>query len=93
MTDTEGVPDDWMGLDSGPATTLAFAEVVSRAKLIVWNGPMGVFEFASFEAGTKVDYIRARTSCVCIHPRICTIVSVHSHTFDLVATNILRFFL
>jgi phosphoglycerate kinase len=68
VTDTEGVPDDWMGLDSGPATTLAFAEVVSRAKLIVWNGPMGVFEFASFEAGTKgvMDAAVAATAAGCV---------------------------
>lgn len=53
MVDQEGVPDGWMGLDSGPETTRLFAEVVERAKLIVWNGPMGVFEFDAFEAGTK----------------------------------------
>jgi phosphoglycerate kinase len=48
-----GVPDGWMGLDHGPATVAAFAEVVASARTIVWNGPMGVFEFAAFETGTK----------------------------------------
>uniref|UniRef100_A0A914W739 phosphoglycerate kinase n=1 Tax=Plectus sambesii TaxID=2011161 RepID=A0A914W739_9BILA len=41
------------GMDVGPETTKAFAEVVSRAKTIVWNGPAGVFEFPNFAKGTK----------------------------------------
>jgi len=49
----DGVPDGWMGLDCGPASNTMFAEVVGRAKTIVWNGPAGVFEFANFEKGTK----------------------------------------
>jgi len=52
-TDEEGIPDGWMGLDSGPKSNKEFAEVVSRAKTIVWNGPVGVFEFPKFETGTK----------------------------------------
>lgn len=67
VTATEGVPEGWMGLDSGPETTATFAEVVSRAKLIVWNGPMGVFEFAAFESGTKgvMDAVVAATTNGC----------------------------
>jgi phosphoglycerate kinase len=53
VTETEGVPDGWIGLDVGPASTAAFVAAAARAKLIVWNGPMGVFEWPSFEAGTK----------------------------------------
>lgn len=49
----EGIPDGWMGLDVGPQTNLKFAEVISRAKTIVWNGPAGVFEFPNFAQGTK----------------------------------------
>ena len=49
----EGIPDGWMGLDVGPKTNELFAEVIRRAKLIVWNGPAGVFEMSSFAAGTK----------------------------------------
>jgi phosphoglycerate kinase len=45
-------PDDWMGLDIGPATISAFSAVLARAKMIVWNGPMGVFEMAAFATGT-----------------------------------------
>jgi len=49
----EGIPEGWMGLDCGPKSNIAFAEVVARAKLIVWNGPAGVFEFENFSGGTK----------------------------------------
>jgi len=49
----EGVPDGWMGLDVGPKTSEAFAEVIAGAKLVVWNGPAGVFEFDAFANGTK----------------------------------------
>ncbi len=48
-----GIPDGWMGLDIGPASSVAFAEVVSKARTVVWNGTMGVFEFEAFASGTK----------------------------------------
>jgi phosphoglycerate kinase len=48
-----GIPAGWMGLDCGPESTKIFAEVVRRAKTIVWNGPAGVFEMAKFANGTK----------------------------------------
>jgi phosphoglycerate kinase len=47
------VPDDMMALDIGPATTEIFSEEIARAKTIVWNGPMGVFELEPFARGTK----------------------------------------
>lgn len=46
------IPDDWEGLDIGPETVKIFAEVVSNSKTILWNGPMGVFEFPAFAKGT-----------------------------------------
>jgi phosphoglycerate kinase len=46
------IPDGWMGLDIGPATVAAYGEDVRRAKLVVWNGPMGVFEMEPFAQGT-----------------------------------------
>jgi len=49
---TQEVPDDRMGLDIGPATVVLFSEVLNRAGTIVWNGPMGVFEFSQFSIGT-----------------------------------------
>jgi phosphoglycerate kinase len=47
------VPDGWLGLDIGPATRTAFAERIAGAKTVFWNGPMGVFEWPRFAAGTK----------------------------------------
>ncbi|XP_019869178.1 probable phosphoglycerate kinase [Aethina tumida] len=49
----EGIPDEWMGLDIGPKTVEAFREPIRRAKVIVWNGPAGVFEWEKFSKGTK----------------------------------------
>ena len=46
------IPDGWMGLDIGPETIALFSRVVRRSKTILWNGPMGVFEMKSFQAGT-----------------------------------------
>jgi phosphoglycerate kinase len=48
-----GVPAGWRALDIGPRTVAAFAEALKGAALIVWNGPMGVFEFPEFAAGTN----------------------------------------
>eukprot|EP00939_MAST-03C_sp_MAST-3C-sp1_P005327 g5327.t1 len=48
-----GVPEGWMGLDIGPKTVKAYQEAVSKAKTVVWNGPMGVFEFKNFSMGSK----------------------------------------
>ncbi len=46
------IPDSWMGMDIGPVSRQHFGKVVSGAKTILWNGPMGVFEFHNFAAGT-----------------------------------------
>ena len=48
-----GIPDGWKGLDIGPATVSVFADVLSTARTVFWNGPMGVFEVAPFAAGTR----------------------------------------
>ena len=47
------VPDGWMGLDIGPESVKRFTTLLSNAKTVFWNGPMGVFEFPAFAAGTK----------------------------------------
>merc|ERR1712139_528664 len=52
-TKEEGIPDGFMGFDCGPESVKKNAEAVMEAKTIIWNGPMGVFEMASFETGTK----------------------------------------
>ncbi len=49
----EEIPSEMMGLDIGPTTIELFKGEISRAKTIFWNGPMGVFEMAPFEAGTR----------------------------------------
>merc|ERR1719265_1520575 len=52
-TMAEGVPAGFMGLDCGPQSIEKNRAAVMKAKTIIWNGPMGVFEMASFERGTK----------------------------------------
>lgn len=47
------IPDGWMGLDIGPKTIESFKKELSTAKLVLWNGPLGVFEWSAFEKGTK----------------------------------------
>ena len=47
------IPDGWEGLDAGPETRKAFADVIKNAKTILWNGPAGVFEFDNFTAGSR----------------------------------------
>lgn len=47
------IPDGWMGLDIGANAVEQFSNVISRSKTILWNGPMGVFEMAKFQHGTK----------------------------------------
>ena len=48
-----GIEDDWMGLDIGEETRKLFTDAIKDAKTIVWNGPMGVFEWKNFEGGTR----------------------------------------
>lgn len=50
---SNAIPDGWMGLDIGPNACEQFANVVSKAKTILWNGPMGVFEMHKFQTGTR----------------------------------------
>lgn len=52
VVDVSEIPADWQGLDIGPKTRKQFAKEISRAKTIVWNGPMGVFEWEPFAEGT-----------------------------------------
>ncbi len=47
------IPDGWQGLDIGPETRELFADVITQSKTILWNGPMGVFEFSNFAKGTN----------------------------------------
>ncbi|MGM0635809.1 MAG: phosphoglycerate kinase [Bacteroidota bacterium] len=46
------IPEAWMGLDAGPETNQKFAEIIAKSKIILWNGPLGVFEYSNFSTGT-----------------------------------------
>ncbi len=50
---SNAIPDGWMGLDIGPMAIEQFTNVIKKSKTILWNGPMGVFEMAKFQHGTK----------------------------------------
>ena len=50
---TRAIPDGWQGLDIGPATRAMYCEAVADAGTVIWNGPMGVFEFPAFAKGTE----------------------------------------
>jgi phosphoglycerate kinase len=52
ITSVNATPDGWMGLDIGPDTIRNFGAEIARARTIVWNGPMGVFEMPAFARGT-----------------------------------------
>lgn len=49
----DGIPADWEGIDIGPKTREIYADVIANSKLVVWNGPMGVFEIEPFSHGTR----------------------------------------
>lgn len=50
--DSKNIPDGWMGLDIGPKTIEQFSTIIKSSRTILWNGPMGVFEFDKFATGT-----------------------------------------
>lgn len=52
IVDTDSIPADWEGIDIGPKTREIYADVIKNSKLVVWNGPMGVFEIEPFSHGT-----------------------------------------
>ena len=53
VVDIKEIPEGWMGLDIGPKTVELYTDAVKNAGTVVWNGPMGVFEFEAFAGGTK----------------------------------------
>ena len=53
MAKSDNIPDEWMGVDIGKDSVEKFSATIAKAKTILWNGPMGVFEMTNFAAGTK----------------------------------------
>ncbi|MFD1739399.1 phosphoglycerate kinase [Bacillus salitolerans] len=53
VVSVDSIPSEWQGLDIGPETREIYEKVISESKLVIWNGPMGVFEMEAFENGTK----------------------------------------
>lgn len=63
IVDVDGIPAEWEGIDIGPKTRELYADVIKNSKLVVWNGPMGVFEIEPFAHGTiAVAQATAETS-------------------------------
>jgi len=52
VVDVENIPEGWMGLDNGPKATAEIVQKLGECKTVIWNGPMGVFEFEAFAKGT-----------------------------------------
>jgi phosphoglycerate kinase len=53
VVDAGNIPDEWEGLDIGPETAKIFSDIIKNSKTVLWNGPMGVFEFPNFAIGTN----------------------------------------
>lgn len=67
VNDGRDIPDGWQGLDIGPKTIALFCDAVKDAGTVIWNGPMGVFEFAAFAEGTmEVAKAIAATNAISI---------------------------
>ena len=64
----DGIPDGWLGLDVGPATQATFSKTAAASTTVVWNGPMGVFEFDAFSKGTfgVADALAANEAAITI---------------------------
>jgi phosphoglycerate kinase len=86
------VPDRWLIMDIGPATSLLYSEVLYDAKTIIWNGPMGVFEMDAFSRGTSsvVNYV-ANSYALTIAGGGSTDVAIHrageSHRITYISTG------
>lgn len=63
-SEADNIPDGWMGLDIGQRSIRRFAEIINNSETILWNGPMGVFEFEKFKQGTKSLAISTASSTI-----------------------------
>ena len=66
--DSSGLPTDMMGMDIGPLTSSVYCDIIKKAKTVIWNGPMGVFEMSNFSHGTYniAKALADNTECVSI---------------------------
>ena len=64
LCDADNIPPKWMGLDIGQRSIRRFAEIVNSSETILWNGPLGVFEFEKFKQGTKSMAISVASSTI-----------------------------
>jgi len=53
IVDSDNIPNDWQGMDAGKRSISRFADIINSSETILWNGPLGVFEFENFKQGTK----------------------------------------
>ena len=72
ISDINNISGDWMGLDIGPDSIKLFQDALSECKTIIWNGPMGVFEFDKFANGTNA--IALTLSQLSSNSDVCTII-------------------
>ncbi len=84
------IPDGWEGVDIGPATRRKYKEILSTAKTVVWNGPMGVFEVDAFAEGTKeiAQYLAALSGATTIIGGGDSAAAVSKFGFDKAMTHI-----
>ncbi len=71
VNDYEGIPLNWIGLDIGPKSASHAADILKGAKTILWNGPMGMFEYENFANGTKalfdgVSFAKQNNDCISV---------------------------
>ena len=67
VVDSYNIPEGWQGMDIGPKTRKLFIKEIKKAKTIVWNGPLGVYEFKKFQKGTnKIAKAVAKTEAVSV---------------------------
>merc|ERR1712048_287514 len=60
VVSVDAIPEGWMGLDNGPAATAEIQKELSDCKTVIWNGPMGVFEFEAFSKGASLELLEGK---------------------------------
>ena len=89
FADSDAMPEGWMGMDIGPKTIALYKEAIEKAGTVVWNGPMGVFEFPAFEDGTRaVAEAMAKSGAVTVVGGGDSAAAVKQFGFDDAMTHI-----